>query len=88
MKFTVEWLPAAEQDLAAIWVNASDQAEVTAAANAIDQALMRNPHTLGEGRLGVSRILVVAPLAVEYDVIVDDGKVVVWHVWRWGLPPP
>jgi uncharacterized membrane protein len=65
-----------------------DQADVTAAANAIDRMLARDPLTAGESRAGMTRVLVLAPLAVEYDVVVDDAKVVVWHVWRWGLPSP
>ncbi len=86
MSFAVQWTPSAEQDPAAIWLAAPDQPAVTAAANFIDHVLEYDPQDAGESRTGVSRILIELPLAVEYDVIMDDAKVVVWHVWRWQLP--
>ena len=88
MKHTVDWLPAAEHDLTEIWNDAPDQAHVTAAADAIDADLARDPLGVGESREGTSRIYIVPPLAVEYDVIADDAKVTVWNVWRWGLSMP
>lgn len=84
MTYTVDWIPSAENDLAEIWNGATDQADVTAAADAIDADLARDPWRVGESREGVSRIHVRQPLAVEYDVIADDAKVIVWHVWRWS----
>lgn len=48
MSFTVEWLPSVEQDLADLWTSSSDRAEITAAANAIDAALQRDPLNVGE----------------------------------------
>jgi hypothetical protein len=86
MIWKVERQPSTEEDLAGLWVSAPNQAEVTAAANAIDAILARDPLTAGESRSGTTRILVEAPLAVEYDVIPDDHRVVVWHVWRWTPP--
>jgi hypothetical protein len=88
MKWTVIWRPSTENDLASLWLSAPDQDSLTADANAIDQELARNPLAAGEARSGTSRILIEPPLAVEYDVIVDDHKVVVCHVWRWNPPTP
>jgi hypothetical protein len=82
----VRYIPAAEQELTRLWVEAPDRSEVTAAANAIDQVLGRNPLGVGESRAGESRILIVPPLAVNYYVVPDDVQVVVWQLWRWGLP--
>jgi hypothetical protein len=39
MKYTVVWVPSAEQELAALWIAAADRREVTQAANDIDQRL-------------------------------------------------
>jgi hypothetical protein len=86
MKYTVVWQAATEQDLILLWMSAPDQAAVTAACNAIDAALQSDPLGVGESRSGIKRILIEPPLAVLYDVIEDDGKVVVWQVWRWDLP--
>jgi hypothetical protein len=88
MTYTVAWTPAAQNLLATIWTNATDRVDVTAAANFIDAVLAQDPWNVGESRLGVSRVLIRPPLAVAYDVIDDDAKVIVWDVWRWQLPSP
>jgi hypothetical protein len=77
------WIPV-EQDLAELWVNASDRQAVTDAANLIDRLLTKDPLNVGESRDGNTRILIVPPLAVYYDVILDDHRVLIWQVWRWG----
>ena len=83
MKFTTDW-QAVEDDLAAIWVHSADRQAVTDAANEIEGLLRYNPLTVGEAREGNTRILIVQPVAVYYDVIVDDCRVVLWQLWRWN----
>ena len=39
MRYTVLWSPDAENDLAAIWLDANDRSAVTAAGNQIDASL-------------------------------------------------
>ena len=73
-----------EEDLAAIWVNASDSQEATDAANLMDRLLANDPWKIGESREGNTRIVVVEPLAICCDVIVDDCRVLIWQLWRWG----
>jgi hypothetical protein len=82
MNYTVVWLPSAEQDLAALWINAPDRAAVAAAADAIEVALRRDPLGQGESRAGVARIMFLEPLAVCYDVYEADRRVLVWAVGR------
>jgi hypothetical protein len=84
VRFTVTYLPSPEQDLASIWVNAADRQAIADAANAIDALLADDPLGVGESRTGITRILIVEPLAVLYDVIVDDRRVSVWQIWHWG----
>jgi hypothetical protein len=48
---------AVEEDLATIWVNATDRQDVTSAANLIDQILKRDPLSAGEAREGYTRIV-------------------------------
>jgi plasmid stabilization system protein ParE len=67
MRFTVTWHPAAEQELAAIWIGATDRRAVTQAAHIIDQLLSSGPLNQGEEFYG-DRILVALPLAVTYAV--------------------
>jgi hypothetical protein len=39
MKFTVLWVPGAEQRLAELWLNASERDAITTASHVIDQHL-------------------------------------------------
>src|SRR5262249_46426250 len=64
MNFTVVWDPAAEQELAELWINAPDRNAVTQAANHIDRTLQTDPEQHGESRPDGRRILIVAPLGV------------------------
>ena len=82
MRFTVAWLKAAENRLADIWLAASEKAQISAAADAIDQALAANPLGIGEPRTAKIRYLEVPPLAVYYEVRLLDQLVVVRAVWR------
>ncbi len=50
MKYTIVWTPAAEDDLAAIWLGAADRKSVTQAARQADELLRNDPQTLGESR--------------------------------------
>jgi hypothetical protein len=43
MKWTVLWKTDAESDLAELWVNAGDKADVTSAANRIDKQRRKDP---------------------------------------------
>ena len=81
MRFTVTWHPSAEQDLTEIWLQASDRANVTQAANFIDQVLASDPLTHGEDFYG-ERIIVALPLAVTYPVSEPDRSVQILQVWH------
>lgn len=82
MRYTVVWRPTAELALADIWTSASDRRAVTEAANSIDALLRSTPLEVGESRLENTRILIVRPLSVYYDVHESDALVAVWAVWR------
>jgi plasmid stabilization system protein ParE len=76
MKYTVRWVPIAEQELAAIWLASADREAVTRAAHRLDQRLRTTPFSLGESRQSsLSRIAFEPPLAIEFEVIEDDKKV-------------
>lgn len=84
MNYTVSWQPAAEQQLAQIWNNASDRGVVAAAADEIDRSLARNPHARSESRGGTKRIMFVFPLAIYFKVDDTKRQVAVYAVWRVG----
>jgi hypothetical protein len=83
MKWRVEWVTTAEDELATIWVNALDRDVITEAANLIDQRLARDPYDESESRPNGERIAFEKPLAVRYQVIPEDRLVKVLFVWRY-----
>jgi hypothetical protein len=82
MTFTVVWQPSCLNDLATLWTTAPDRNAVAAASDIIDAVLRKDPYAFSESRSGDSRIMLVSPLAVAYDVSPDDCLVTVWAVWR------
>ena len=84
MIYTVLWTPAAEQELAAIWLGAADRNAITSAAHTIDTLLRVDPETRGESRHDTLRVLLVPPLGVDFDVVAADRTVYVLTVWSFG----
>ncbi len=79
-RFTVVWLRSANDQLAQIWLDASDRSAVSSAADRIDQTLATDPMGKGEEVHEGLRRLVVAPLQVLYavresDRIVEVGRI-------------
>ncbi len=81
MTFTVVWLESAAGELAEAWLMAKDRVLVTAAARDIDQRLRVHPESAGESREGVRRILIAGPLAVTFEISIEDRLVRVLDVW-------
>ena len=82
MKFTVVWKPAAERQLADIWLEATDRNAVTSASEEIEAALATRPDEIGENRPLDCRIAFVAPLALTFRVMIADRLVEVVSVRR------
>jgi len=74
MRFTVNWTPTAENELADVWMNAPDQPAVNAASNRIDRILEVNAHLHGQECDG-DRMLRVLPLIFFFAVSLDDRRV-------------
>jgi len=87
MSYTVLWKPAAQQELAQLWINAADRSALAAAADLIDALLKTDPQSQGESRHGDMRVLICPPLAVNYKVSEADRIVLVSDVWLWGRHP-
>jgi hypothetical protein len=74
--YAVFWTLAAEMELAAVWLAATDRNSVTQAAYRIEKRLRSDPLHQGESRKSsVVRLVIERPLVVEYEVIEDDKKV-------------
>ena len=84
MTYRVSWVPAAERELAELWLDAPHRPEVSDAANEIDARLRVTPADEGESRAHGRRILLVPPLGVTFEVFPDDRFVRVLDVWQFG----
>jgi hypothetical protein len=81
MRYTVVWKPAAEAELAELWISAADKHAIAAAANEIDVRLRLAPHSVGESRSGTIRVWFAGPIGVTYEIVQDDYLVRVLDVW-------
>lgn len=68
-----------------IWLAAADRAAVAAAANEIESALGTDPASFGESRDARTRVAVVPPIAVHFEVSEPDRLVSVLTVH--AIPP-
>jgi len=85
MNYTVEHEKEAENDLASIWIMATDRNRIVAASATLDREMAHDPLTLGESReSSVRRVAFCPPIGVEFEVIEDDKRVVVEAVFRAG----
>jgi hypothetical protein len=80
MRYTVIWTPDALDQLADVWLRATNRNAVTRAAYHIDQILRDDPGTKGVDFYG-DRLLVVTPLQVIFVIRPDDRLVEVQQVW-------
>lgn len=81
MNFTIIWSEGAIDDLARVWLAATDRNAITSAAGEIDRLLSTDAHQVGESRVGNQRVAFADPLGFRFDVIVDDLRVTVGAVW-------
>ncbi len=82
MKYTVVWHPKAEEELAAIWVDAADRGLIVRAAETLDRELSVNPLEAGESRSHSLRITYSLPLGIRFEISEDDRLVTVLAVWQ------
>ena len=80
MSWTVVYRPAAERDLAELWLRAPDRNAVAAAADAIDRKLRSDPLNTGDMLPAQLRTVVEGPLEAAFQVSPLDRLVSVWAV--------
>jgi hypothetical protein len=80
MRFTVIWSQLAQDQLAVLWLNATDRNAVTTAQHQIDQLLVIDPVTQGIPFFG-NRLLLLSPLHVAFRINWLDVQVEVYDVW-------
>jgi hypothetical protein len=87
MRYTVIWIGIAEQELAALWLAATDRSGINAASNRIERLLSWNADTVGTLSFDTVRTLLVSPLGVDFEFSTDDHLVSVLSVWDLNDPP-
>ncbi|MFO0930101.1 MAG: hypothetical protein U0736_24265 [Gemmataceae bacterium] len=82
MRYAIEWLPQAEDDLARIWMSRpGDSQAINGAVNRIERELRDNAHRKG-APVDNYRCYVDLPLKVLYVAIPDDNRVSIIEC-RW-----
>lgn len=82
MRYTVIWLPAAEQKLTEIWLASAVKLILTRVIDEFDADLRIRPFSVGESRDDVSRIAFVGSVVAEFEVHEADCRVIVSAVWQ------
>lgn len=82
IRYTVVWPKGAEDELAELWIGASDRDAITAAANSIDLELSEDSTAKGTEVSEGLRALFAPPLRVLFAVREDDRVVEVLRVKR------
>ena len=88
MNLRVLWTPVAEGRLAEAWIASPDRNAVAAAAAEIDRQLATRGDTFGESREAGIRVCFVAPLGVEFEVMLETQTILVLSVWTYRPRPP
>ena len=83
-RFRVEWEPAAENELARVWLRSSDPSAVTAASARADQLLSNDPIHHGRYLSEDLYAVDVPPLVLTFTV--DLGQRLVVVTWVRSLP--
>ncbi|MBP85994.1 MAG: hypothetical protein CMJ64_04635 [Planctomycetaceae bacterium] len=85
MKFEVEWVPAAEQQLADIWLAAEERDLVRRLSAEIDRSLSSDPMSVGESRESDEiRVAISDSFTVRFQVLPVQQHVVVFAIWLRG----
>ncbi len=84
MTYTVVWKPAAENELAKLWISAINRQRIKLAADTIDDLLKSDPSNRGESRPGSTRVLFVPPLGVNFKISEADRMVTVMRIWSFS----
>lgn len=80
MRYTVVWKQTALDELAEIWLAASDRERISAAASSVDQLLGDDPEVKGDEFYG-DFLLETPPLYITFSVNKQDRLVRVIQVW-------
>jgi hypothetical protein len=83
MTFSVTWLPDAENELAALWLDAQNRDAVTKASHALERRLQTRAPECGESRSNGRRVDFEWPLGIYFRVDEVRKAVTVSHIWLY-----
>jgi hypothetical protein len=83
-RYTVTYVRDALQDLARLWLSASDRQAVTEAGHAVDRLLRDDASHTGAPIGAERRQVIIPPIIVEFTVEEDDRRVTIWSVRHVG----
>jgi hypothetical protein len=85
--FSVRWVSSALRDLAEFWADSDSETrqQITETVREIDRILETDAETAGESRDPGFRILLVAPLGVEYVIRDSERSAFVIRVWHFTV---
>jgi hypothetical protein len=75
MIHTVVWRPSAVAQLAQLWVESANRAELTVAVDNVERLLRDDPHGQGESRAARTRIVILRPIVIRYSISESDRLV-------------
>ena len=84
MKYHVIWMEGTDEDLANLWLNSENRAEISRDSRIADVSLSQNPEELGESREEGMRVAFFGVLGIRFRVYPDDALVQVLGVWKSG----
>jgi len=84
MNYRIDWTASAHDRLERIWMAAENTDVITSVADRIDRLLAEDPYRREAIVLGDENTLIVEPLAVDYEVLEDQKRVLIVGVWMIG----
>jgi hypothetical protein len=87
MKYRVEWLESAEEELAAVWLRSAYRRELTLSSATLDRMLEYDAHEIGESREPGIRFINLWPIGINFSADEATRVVKVVHVWEYRRRP-
>lgn len=82
MNYKVDWSPLAVEELAAMWLAATDKTGVSKASHNLELKLGTAPFLVGVPYgSSVRRLVLDSPIGMGFDIVEDDKKVIVQSCW-------
>ena len=83
MNYSIIWSGDAVSGLAEVWIASANRYEIALLTELFDRSVEINPFRVGlPAKSSVSRVAIVPPLGLSFDIVEDDKKVIVQSCWH------